>query len=71
MDGFRSLGVDSSGKNSFKCLKPSKNEPTPLGGDLVVQKVGKRAIFHGPGAVEDALEDDRNDYLPGGMCDGT
>ena len=69
MDGFRSPGVDSSGKHSSKCLKPSKNEPTALGGDLVVQIAS--IIFLGPGAVEDALEDDRNDYLPGGMCDGT
>ena len=71
VDGFRSPGVDSSGKHSSKCLKPSNDEPTTLGEDLVVHEGENPVIFLGPRAVEDAFEDDGSDDLPGGMCDWT
>ena len=67
MDRFRSPG--SSGKHSSKCLKPSKNEPTALGGDLAVHEGGNPVTFLGPGAIEDAFEDDGDEDLPGGLCD--
>ena len=72
---FRSPGIDCSRKHSSKCLKPSKNEPASLRGDLVVHEGGKPSIsciiFLDPGAVEDAFEDDGRKDLPGGMCDRT
>ena len=69
MDRFWSPG--SSGKHSSKCLEPSENEASALGGDLAVHEGGNPAIFLGPGAVEDAFEDDGGEDLPGCVCDRT
>ena len=85
VDGFWSPGIDSSGEQSAKCLKPSEEEASTFHKHLVtliifVQKSGKpilgwsnSAIFSW--AAEDAFEDDtiidRRDYLPGSVSDGT
>ena len=74
VDGFWSPGIDSSGEQSAKCLKPSEEEASTFHKHLVtlillviliifVQKSGKPVLGWSNSAiffwaVEDAFEDD-------------
>ena len=87
VDGFWSSGIDSSGEQSAKCLKPSEEEASTFNMHLVtlillvisiifVQKSGKPILGWSNSAIffwaaEDDTIIDRRDYLPGSVSDGT